>query len=128
MSTQVIVILPDPVFRRIERLAQLTQRDVEDVVVDTLEISLSSVGEGVEEGASVTALTDAEVLALSHLEMEPAQDRRLSHLLDRQQAGELTASEQRDLWALMQVYQEGLLRKAQAMREAVRRGLLTAEP
>jgi hypothetical protein len=44
-------------------------------------------------------------------------------LLDHQQAGTLTSSEQAELVALMQVYQQGLVRKAQGLREAVRRGL-----
>ncbi len=57
------------------------------------------------------------------LQMEPAQDQRLSFLLDKQQAGELTEADRSELLALMQVYQEGLLRKAQALREAVQRGL-----
>ena len=34
-----------------------------------------------------------------------------------------TPVEQRELTALMQIYEEGLLRKAEAIREAVRRGL-----
>jgi hypothetical protein len=55
--------------------------------------------------------------------MLPAQDRRLSALLQKQQAQALSDPERAELLALMQVYQEGLLRKAQALREAVRRGL-----
>jgi hypothetical protein len=43
--------------------------------------------------------------------------------LDKQQAGKLTNDERPELLALMQVYQEGLLRKAQALNEAVQRGL-----
>ena len=71
----------------------------------------------------MSALPDEEVLALTALQMKPAQDRRLSLLLGRQQAGSLTKVERFELFTLMQVYQEGLLRKAQALREAVRRGL-----
>ena len=55
--------------------------------------------------------------------MEPVQDHRLSELLDEQQAGSLTSDERSELLAFMQIYQEGLLRKAQALHEAVRRGL-----
>jgi uncharacterized protein YnzC (UPF0291/DUF896 family) len=55
--------------------------------------------------------------------MPPADDRRLSELLDRQQASALTADERAELHTLMQTYQEGQLRKAQALREAVGRGL-----
>jgi hypothetical protein len=55
--------------------------------------------------------------------MELTQDRRLSELLDHQQAGTLTDTEDRELRALMQVYSDGLVRKAQTLQEAVRRGL-----
>jgi hypothetical protein len=55
--------------------------------------------------------------------MLPAEDRRLSELLQRQQAGLLGDGERAELSALMQAYQEGLLRKARALREAVLRGL-----
>jgi hypothetical protein len=55
--------------------------------------------------------------------MTPVQDRRLSTLLHRQQTGELSDMERSEMLALMQVYLDGLLRKAQALREAVRRGL-----
>jgi hypothetical protein len=56
--------------------------------------------------------------------MAPEQDQRLSSLLDKQQAGTLIEIEGSELLALMQVYQESLLRKAQALNEAVQRGLL----
>jgi hypothetical protein len=56
--------------------------------------------------------------------MEAEQDRQLSNLLDQQQAGTLTEIEQVKLQTLMQVYQAGLLRKATALSEAVKRGLI----
>ena len=68
-------------------------------------------------------LSDAEVLALTDLQLPAAQDQRLSALLDRQQVGALTEQERAELAALFHRYQEGLLRKAQALAEAVRRGL-----
>ena len=37
--------------------------------------------------------------------------------------GKLSDTERPELLALMQVYQEGLLRKAQALNESVKRGL-----
>ena len=63
-------------------------------------------------------------MTLSELQMEPDQDTRLSELLDRQQAGLLTEAERPELQALMQIYQESLLRKATALSEAVQRGLM----
>jgi hypothetical protein len=123
MGTRVEIILPDEVYRRAERLAQLVSRNVADVLTDTLMLALPSLSPQPELTQPITELADAEVLALIALQMMPAQDRRLSLLLERQQAGQLSDSEGHELLALMQVYQEGLLRKAQALHEAVRRGL-----
>jgi hypothetical protein len=55
--------------------------------------------------------------------MPATDDERLSELLDRQQAGSLTAAERSELTALIALYQRLLLRKAQGLREAVQRGL-----
>ena len=123
MTTQVTVTLPDEVYRSALRLAQLTQREVGDILTDTLALSLPALPPDADVAAPIGALDDAEVLALTSLELPPAQDRQLSALLERQQAGSLTAEERSQLAILMQAYQEGLLRKAQALQEAVRRGL-----
>lgn len=63
--------------------------------------------------------------------MELEQDARLSELLvgearrrHRQQAATLAEGDRSELQILMQVYQEGLLRKATALSEAVKRGLI----
>jgi hypothetical protein len=119
MSTQVTVTLPDEVYRRAKRLAQLTSCDVADILTDTIVLSLPPFSQRQELIKPVAELSDEEILALTELQMEPAQDRRLSLLLDRQQAGELTEPERSELLELMQFYQEGLLRKAQALHEAV---------
>ncbi|MFB2983576.1 hypothetical protein ACE1CM_46660 [Microseira sp. BLCC-F43] len=58
------------------------------------------------------------------MQLEPEQDKRLSNLLNRQQEGIITEAEQIELSSLMQIYQEGLLRKATALKEAVQRGLM----
>ena len=55
--------------------------------------------------------------------MEPEADYRLSALLDQQQARELTDLERAELAVLMREYEINLLRRSQAMAEAVRRGL-----
>jgi len=55
--------------------------------------------------------------------MLPAEDRRLSELLDRQQSGVLDDAERAELRSLFASYQTGLLRKARALAEAVHRGL-----
>jgi hypothetical protein len=123
MSTQVVVTLPDDLYHRAERLAQLTSREVAEVLADTIALSLTSVSSQPTSVTPVTELTDEEVLSQAEIQMAPGQDRRLSTLLHRQQAGKLSDMERSELLALMQVYLDRLLRKAQALREAVRRGL-----
>jgi hypothetical protein len=123
MSTQITLTLPDETYRRAVHLARLTGRDIADVLADTLDISLQPLGAELATGKPVVELSDSEILAAADSQMEPAQDRRFSELLDKQQAGKLTNDERPELLALMQVYQEGLLRKAQALNVAVQRGL-----
>jgi hypothetical protein len=123
MTTQVLVTLPDELYRSAARLARLTQREVADVLTETLALSLPALPDDADTAPSITTLSDAEILALTTLELPEAEDRRLSFLLERQQAGTLTAEERSQLGGLMQAYQAGLLRKAQALQEAVRRGL-----
>ncbi len=123
MSTRVTVTLPDEVYERAERLAQLSHREVADLLAETIAVSLPVLRPQPDAPAPAGALSDAEVLALTDLQLPAAQDQRLSALLDRQQAGTLTEPERAELAALFQRYQEGLLQKAQALAEAVRRGL-----
>lgn len=124
MSTEVTITLTDEAFQQVERFARLANRDVASVLAETIYSSIPYVGEDVAELEPVADLPDEQVLALTQLQMEPEQDAELSRLLDRQQGGLLTQAEQLPLQSLMQIYQEGLLRKATALSEAVKRGLV----
>lgn len=124
MSTQITVTLPDEVYQRIERFARLANRDVASILADTIQHSIPLIRADVLDLKPVSDLSDEQVLALTELQMEPDQDIRLSELLDRQQAGILVENERLELQNLMQIYQEGLLRKATALSEAVKRGLM----
>ena len=124
MSTQIIINLPDKIYQRAERFARLANCDVASILVDTIQLSIPPVSEDITDLEPMLALCDKQVLVLAELEMESEQDARLSELLDRQQSGTLTEGERSELQTLMQVYQEGLLRKATALSEAVKRGLI----
>jgi hypothetical protein len=123
MSPQVIITLPDEIYQRAERLGQLTSRNVADILADTIVLSLPPLNLPAKMHKPITDLSDEDVLTLAELQMHPDQDRRLSVLLEQQQAGGLPDAERAELLVLMQLYQEGLLRKAQALHEAVKRGL-----
>jgi hypothetical protein len=124
MSTQITITLPDEVYQRAERFARLANRDIASVLADTIQLSMPPIRADIFDLEPISDLADEQVLALTELQMEPDQDARLSELLDRQQADLMTEDERVELQALMQIYQEGLLRKATALSEAVKRRLM----
>lgn len=126
MATQVMITLSDEVYQQALRVAQLLDRDIESVLSDTLQSSIPEIQLSNLDGLPVSILSDEQVLEITELQMEPEQDTRLSVLLDRQQEGLLGGEERSELEALMQVYREGLLRKALALSEAVKRQLIDA--
>lgn len=123
MSAEITLTLPEEVMQRASILAHRAGRPVADLLAETIELSLLPLGAPSEEARPMTTWSDEEVLAATATEMTPADDQRLSELLQRRQAGNLAETEQTELAALMALYQEGMLRKARALREAVRRGL-----
>ena len=122
MSTQITVSLPDDTYRRMQTYAAHAERDLSEIIAAALATSLPSL-EVIDELRAISKMPDEEIVSLTELRMEPDADLRLSALLDRQQAGELTELERAELAVLMREYEIGLLRQSQAMAEAVRRGL-----
>ncbi|MFM2060519.1 MAG: hypothetical protein RLZZ507_189 [Cyanobacteriota bacterium] len=124
MSNQITITLPDDVYQKAEHFARLANRDLASVLIETIQLSIPPVSQEAATLEPVSTLSEQQVLALTELQMKSEEDSRLSELLDRQQAGILTDLEHSELQALMQIYQEGLLRKATALSEAVKRGLI----
>jgi hypothetical protein len=123
MSTQVVLTLSDDLYERAKQWAALTQRDVAQTLTDALEIVLTPLLEPPAGEPPVTALSDAEVMALAQAQMAAPQGKRLDQLLAKQREDELTAPERSELLALMQEYHRRWIRQAKALAEAVRRGL-----
>lgn len=128
MDTQITLNLPSYIYDKAKHFAELTNRDIADVLTQAITLSLLPITPKKSPASnlanlSINSLTDEQVLTLTELEMEPEQDQRLSALLYNQQAGTLKDTEHSELLTLMQVYQENLLLKANALREAVVRGL-----
>lgn len=123
MSTQVTVTLPDDAYERAFEYAAYAKRDLSEIIAAALASSLPSI-EAIDELKGISKLPDREILALTELRMDPEADRRLSGLLEEQQAGTLSDLEGAELAALMKGYELGLLRQSQALAEAVRRGLM----
>ena len=124
MNTQITITLTDDVYQKADRFARLANRDLASVLADTIQSSIPNISAAAISLEPISLLSDADILALTELQMAPAEDLRLSELLDRQQAGILTDIDRSELELLMQTYQEGLLRKATALSEAVKRKLI----
>ena len=118
MTAQITLNLPDEVYHQAELLAQQRHRTVSEILVETLEKVL------LPTAKPVSALSDSEVITQTQLRLQPLQEQRLSELLDRQQSGTIASVELDELQALIRIYETRLLRQAQALNEAVRRGLL----
>lgn len=105
------------------RRAKLTNRDVSNVLVGVIENALLPLSSSGIDFTPIETLSDEEVLDISKMMMDKKQSKRFSKLLDYQQARDLTPKEETELEALTQIYQELVLRKAQGLAEAIKRGL-----
>ena len=115
MSSTVTLELPEPLARRIQEIAARTHRRPEDILLAWIDQVVSEL--------PVDSLSDDQVLNLCDLEMDAAQQVELSELLARNREGQLSDAEHKRLDELMQIYRRGLVRKAQALKVAVERGL-----
>ncbi len=114
--TQITVRLTDDVVERAQRLAQRSGRLVEDLLAETIELSLRPLGAPSNGERPMADWSDQEVLAGVETELPPAEDARLGKLLDEQQAGSLAPADRAELAQLMESYQSGLLRSAGGAR------------
>jgi|FLYN01.1.fsa_nt_gi hypothetical protein len=107
--------IPDELADLAREVAATTHRRVEDVLVEWLDRASSEL--------PVESLPDEQVLALCDLQMDRKQQKELSHLLAKNREGELDEAGRARLDELMEVYQQGMVRKSEALRVAVQRGL-----
>jgi hypothetical protein len=114
-TAQVTLTLPRALVRSAEQVAARTQRPVETVLAEWLDRAAAEL--------PVEALEDADLLALCDLQLSPAEQAELDALLAQNREGELDEAGKRRLDAVMEAYDRRLLRKSQALREAVGRGL-----
>jgi predicted transcriptional regulator len=115
MSEIVTLEVPDELAERARAVAAQTHRPMEEVLLEWLARVAADV--------PVEELPDAEVLALRDLQLDAEEQAELSELLARQREGRLSDDERGRLDVLMRSYRQGMVRKAQALKVAVERGL-----
>jgi hypothetical protein len=122
--TEVTLNLPEPLIAHARKLGLATQRNVDTVLADTLEmlwLTLADMPDLTEQ--PISELSDHAVLELANSKMNPAQNQRLGELQTQGKTVGLTDAERYELLALLQIYQLGQLRKSEALAEAIHRGL-----
>jgi len=115
MAENVTLTLPEDLAEQARAVAASTRQTVQDVLLGWIRLG------GAEP--ILEHLPDQELLAVCDSQLDPARDEELAELLERNQEGELGAAERARLEELMRGYRVGLIRKAQAIKIAVTRGL-----
>lgn len=120
---EVTLQLSDRVYRQAKRWASITNQKLDVALTEALEVALTSVHAEPEEDMAISSLDDAAVLDLTRVQLPAESGRRLSQLSANHAEGGLSPGEQQELMALAGLYQRFWLRQAEALAEAVRRGL-----
>lgn len=125
MTIELTIKLSEQIVECAKNLADSTQRDVDTVITDTLEMLLPTLENLSKNGfaSSLSQLSDEEILSLANVKMDTRQNQRLGQLQSQGKISGLTQAEQYELATLIQIYQMGQLKKSEALAEAVKRGL-----
>jgi ABC-type transport system involved in cytochrome c biogenesis ATPase subunit len=116
MNQQVTLTVSENVWLYAKAVASRNKLRIDEVLSDWLE--------KVSNEIDVEKLSDSEVLALAELQMSPSQQILMDELQEENGEGALTIDERKQFDSLMEIYEDALLRKAQAFRVAVERGLM----
>ena len=115
MNLTVTLQLPTQSVNHATTIANRTNRQLEDVLAEWIDQAVSRM--------PVQALPDEQVMALVNSQLSLNDQDTLSQLLAQNREGTLSSSEKAELDQHMKRYRRGMVRKAQALNEAVSRGL-----
>lgn len=133
MSAQTIQLdLPEVVYQQIRRAAEKTHRPFNDVLIEAvsaaapvMEMPPSSLRAAL---AQMAYLNDAALWQAARATMTVAQRERLEDLNDQQQREGLSLAEQEEAQALVALYRETILVRAQAAVLLKQRGYDVSDP
>lgn len=120
MSAHTIALqMPDPLYLRLQRLAALTQRPVESLVLQALEAQIPPLLEDMPapirgDLVALETLDEATLQQVAQGAWNPEQHAQYTDLLDKERASTLTPSEKATLEALYHEANRHMLRKAYA--------------
>ena len=133
MTVQAITLnLPKTVYKQIQRAAEKAQRPVDEVLIEAV-TAVAPVMDTASEKlraalAQMAYLNDAALWQAARATMSPDQRERLEALHHQQQRQGLTVEEQTEEQALLALYRETLLIRAQAAVLLKQRGYDVSDP
>jgi len=133
MTVQAITLnLPKTVYKQIQRAAEKAQRPVDEVLIEAV-TAVAPVMDTASEKlrtalAQMAYLNDAALWQAARATMSPDQRERLEALHHQQQRQGLTDEEQAEEQALLALYRETLLIRAQAAVLLKQRGYDVSDP
>ncbi|MCI0696637.1 hypothetical protein L0337_32125 [candidate division KSB1 bacterium] len=130
MALQTVTLtMPESIYRRVKRSAEVLRRPPEEIIVEALNVALPRVddvpAEMTEELATMRALPDGKLWEIARSVMSARLQTRLRALSAAQRERALAPAELHKLDALLQEYGRITLRKAQAYALLHERGLYT---
>lgn len=114
---QFILQIPEKIEREARAEAIRSQRRIEDVLQEWLERYTDEL--------PVDLLADERVLELSEMRLSEHQQDELSELLAFNRENQLSNEDRKRLDELMHLYGQGMVRKAEAIKVAVQRNLIS---
>lgn len=122
----VSVRLPQSLFQRLERIAAVTHRSVEDVLTTTDVVALPPTPDTspdlADELAAMVLFSDESLKAAAQPSLSAAQQERLAQLSHAGGERTLSRSEERKLERLLDLYDQAVLRRAKALAILAQRG------
>lgn len=116
MNREITLQISDRIIQQATIAASKSRHRVEEVLSDWLE--------DVFEEKFTDKMSDDEILSLTKIQISPADQSRLSELLFKNREVGLDKNEQRELDLMIEISERNMLKKSEALRVAVERGLI----
>ena len=125
-SAMVSINLPERLFEKLKRVADLTHRSVEDVAVTSLEVVLpvdqDLPTDMADELAAMRLFRDDALWAAARPSLTSTEEQSLLHLNMTAGERDLTSDEKMEQQRLIDIHQRAVLRRAQALTILAQRG------
>lgn len=126
MSQTLTITVPDAVFHKLNRMAELSYRTVDEVIVSTFETAVGGESDLPDELAAELAAmqlySDDALWAATRPSMSAYEQHRLAQLNEFAGERSLTEREKAEQSDLLSAYDRSLLRRAQALALLKQRG------